>query len=74
MTDQISTSSGLLQRKLSIIKQDLEQCCKCANIKSVLMVHDVATRWNSTAALIKRGIELKAALQILVVMGEYNKP
>jgi hypothetical protein len=38
------------------------------------MVRDVATRWNSTTALIKRGIELKAALQILVVMGEYNKP
>ena len=38
------------------------------------MVRDVATRWNSTAALIKRGLELKVALQILVVMGKYNKP
>ncbi|KAJ3490696.1 hypothetical protein NLJ89_g11414 [Agrocybe chaxingu] len=56
------------------IREDLAQCCKQVNIEAKLMVRDVATRWNSTAALVKRAIDLEPALQILVVMSEHNKP
>lgn len=38
------------------------------------MVRDVPTRWNSTAELIQRALELSAALKILVVKVEHNKP
>ena len=38
------------------------------------MVHDVPTRWNSTAELIQRALELAPALKILVVEVEHNKP
>ena len=38
------------------------------------MVRDVATRWNSTAELIQRALELAPALKILVVKAEHNKP
>lgn len=37
------------------------------------MVRDVATRWNSTAELIGRVIELCEALKFLVIMPEHNK-
>jgi len=38
------------------------------------MVRDVPTRWNSTAELTQRALELSPALKILVVKAEYNKP
>jgi hypothetical protein len=38
------------------------------------MVRDVTTRWNSTAELTQRALELAPALKILVVKAEYNKP
>ena len=38
------------------------------------MVYDVPTRWNSTAELTQRALELSPALKILVVKAEYNKP
>jgi len=38
------------------------------------MVRDVSTRWNSTAELTQRALELSPALKILVVKAEYNKP
>lgn len=38
------------------------------------MVRDVPTHWNSTAELIQRALELSAALKILVVKVEHNKP
>lgn len=38
------------------------------------MVRDVPTRWNSTAELIQRALELAPALKILVVKVEHNKP
>ena len=38
------------------------------------MVRDVSTRWNSTAELIQRALELAPALKILVVKAEHNKP
>ena len=38
------------------------------------MVHDIPTRWNSTAELIQRALELALALKILVVKAEHNKP
>jgi hypothetical protein len=37
------------------------------------MIRDVSTRWNSTAELIQRALELKEALDILVVNAEHNK-
>lgn len=38
------------------------------------MIRDVPTRWNSTAELIQRALELAPALKILVVKAEHNKP
>jgi hypothetical protein len=38
------------------------------------MIRDVSTRWNSTAELIQRALELAPALKILIVKAEYNKP
>ena len=38
------------------------------------MVRDVSTRWNSTAELIQRALELKDALNILVIKAEHNRP
>lgn len=38
------------------------------------MVRDVSTRWNSTAELTQRALELSPALKILVIKAEYNKP
>ncbi|KAJ6583753.1 hypothetical protein B0H10DRAFT_1688795, partial [Mycena sp. CBHHK59/15] len=38
-----------------------------------LMIRDVATRWNSTAMLLQRAIELRDALKLLVVMEEHNR-
>lgn len=38
------------------------------------MVRDVSTRWNSTAELIQRALELKAALSALVIKAEHNRP
>jgi hypothetical protein len=38
------------------------------------MIRDVSTRWNSTAELIQRALELKEALKALVLMTEHNKP
>jgi len=37
------------------------------------MIHDVSTRWNSTAELVQWALELAPALRILSVMAEYNK-
>jgi len=37
------------------------------------MIRDVPTRWNSTAVLIQRSLDLKPALKVLVIMKEYNK-
>jgi hypothetical protein len=37
------------------------------------MIRDVAPRWNSTAELVQRALELKEALEILVVIAEHNK-
>lgn len=38
------------------------------------MIGDVITRWNSTAELIKRALDLRAALDRLILMDEFNKP
>ena len=38
------------------------------------MVHDVSTRWNSTADLVQRALKLSPALKILIVKADYNKP
>lgn len=37
-------------------------------------VKNVPTRWNSTAELVMRGIELRPALDRLCHMSEFNKP
>lgn len=38
------------------------------------MVRDVPTRWNSTAELIQRALELKSPLGVLVIKAEHNRP
>ena len=38
------------------------------------MIRDIPTRWNSTAELIGRALELREPLKLLVIMQEYNKP
>jgi hypothetical protein len=55
------------------IKADLEACCIQSHIKPGLMVHDVATHWNSTSELLGQALKLCPALQLLVVMKEHNK-
>jgi hypothetical protein len=56
------------------IKEDLESSCHEAQITVKLMIRDVSTRWNSTAELVQRALELKDALKILVVKAAHNKP
>lgn len=56
------------------IRADLEAACIRSKIPPGQMVRDVATRWNSTAELIGRAIELREALKFLVIMQEHNKP
>ena len=38
------------------------------------MVRDVATRWNSTASMLERALQLWEALVLLVGMAQHNKP
>ncbi|KAJ7939279.1 hypothetical protein B0H13DRAFT_1851013 [Mycena leptocephala] len=56
------------------IKADLAAACMRSEITPRLMVRDVSTRWNSTAELLQRGLELREALKLLVVMQEHNRP
>jgi hypothetical protein len=37
------------------------------------MVRDVSTRWNSTASMIERALQLREALKLLVVMEQHNR-
>ena len=56
------------------LKEDLDVSCEDASIPTKQMVRDVSTRWNSTAELIQRALELKGALNILVIKAEHNRP
>jgi hypothetical protein len=56
------------------IRADLETQCKAVKIKPLLMIRDVSTRWNSTASMLERALQLREALQILVVEKEHNRP
>jgi hypothetical protein len=38
------------------------------------MVRDVATRWNSTAKLLERALQLHEALNLLVISEQHNQP
>ena len=38
------------------------------------MVCDVATRWNSTAELLERALQLSEALSLLVISEQHNRP
>lgn len=38
------------------------------------MVRDVATRWNSTAEMVGRALELHEALNLLVISEYHNRP
>lgn len=58
----------------STIRADLELQCKAVKIKPLLMVRDVSTRWNSTASMLERTLQLREALQVLVVEKEHNRP
>ena len=37
------------------------------------MIRDVATRWNSTASLLERALQLQEAIMLLVGMEQHNK-
>lgn len=39
----------------------------------MLMVRDVATRWNSTAELLARALQLRKALTLLVGFEQHNR-
>jgi hypothetical protein len=52
---------------------DLKIQCKTVKITPRLMIHDVATCWNSTASLLERALELREALMLLVGMEQHNK-
>ncbi|KAJ7937747.1 hypothetical protein B0H13DRAFT_2302575 [Mycena leptocephala] len=54
------------------IKEDLAAACTRSKSTPRLMICEVPTRWNSTAELIKRAIELRDALTLLVVMEEHT--
>jgi hypothetical protein len=48
--------------------------CIKSKIKSLLMVRDVVTRWNSTAELIERALSLREGLNLLVNLEQHNRP
>lgn len=56
------------------LKADLEAECLRAGVEEKQMIRDVQTRWNSTAELIQRALDLKEPLKALIVKQEYNKP
>ncbi|KIM91753.1 hypothetical protein PILCRDRAFT_83832 [Piloderma croceum F 1598] len=56
------------------IHADLELQCKAVKIKPLLMICDVSTRWNSTASMLERALQLREALKLLVVMEQHNRP
>ena len=56
------------------IRADLQAACNKTDIKPVLMVCDVATRWNSTSELLTRALQLRKALNLLVGYEQHNKP
>ena len=37
------------------------------------MVRDVLTRWNSTASMLERALQLREALKLLTVMEHHNR-
>jgi hypothetical protein len=53
---------------------DLPSTCNKCKIKPLLMVCDVATRWNCTAGLLERALQLCEALNQLVVSEHHNRP
>ena len=57
-----------------MIRADLEMQCKTTKITPCLMVRDVSTRWNSTASMLERVLQLREALMLLVGMEQHNKP
>jgi len=56
------------------IRADLEAACIKSKIKPLLMVRDIATRWNSTAELLGRALQLREALNLLVISEQHNRP
>ena len=55
------------------IRADLKIACVRTKNKPLLMVCDVATRWNSTAELVDRALLLRKALNLLVDFEQHNK-
>lgn len=56
------------------MRADLENACLKSKIKSVQMVRDIATWWNSTAELLGRALQLREALNLLVISEHHNRP
>jgi hypothetical protein len=54
------------------IRVDLLNACVKSKIKPVLMVRDVATRWNSTTELLRRALQLHDAINLLVISEQHN--
>jgi hypothetical protein len=55
------------------MRSNLEAACIKSKIKPVLMVHDVATRWNSTAELLERALQLREAINLFVISEQHNR-
>ncbi|EAU89851.2 hypothetical protein CC1G_07003 [Coprinopsis cinerea okayama7 len=77
---KVAQSSITKLRKLAIkivhsptISEDLKACCERVGVFAKKMVRDVPTRWNSTAELLDRALELRAALDRLCLMPEHNR-
>lgn len=58
---------------LTIIEA-LYDICETLGVDKKHMIADVLTRWNSTAELVQCALELRDALDQLVLMLEFNKP
>jgi hypothetical protein len=52
---------------------DLLNACIKSKIKPVLMVCNVTTRWNSTAKLLRRALQLHDAINLLVISEQHNR-
>ena len=56
------------------LRADLEATCVKSKIKPMQMVRDVATRWNSTAMMLGRALQMREAINLLVISEHHNRP
>ena len=53
---------------------NLEAACVKSKIKPMQMVRDVATRWNSTTMMLGRALQMREAINLLVISEHHNRP